>query len=115
QVLLVTQSVLMLLAFGLGWLVAAGGATIPLVVGTAFCVGLVSALDVPTRQSFLVEMVGADDLPSAIALNSSIFNGARVIGPAIAGMLVHAVGEAPCFALNSASYLAVLVALLRMR
>src|SRR5437660_1407677 len=70
---------------------------------------------VPPRQSFLVEMVGADDLPTAIALNSSIFNGARVVGPAIAGALVAAIGEAPCFFLNGASYLAVLVALAAMR
>ena len=115
QVLLVTQSVLMLLAFVLGTLVAAGRATIPLVVGIAGGVGLVSALDVPTRQSFLVEMTGADDLPNAIALNSSIFNGARVVGPAIAGLLVAAIGEAPCFMLNGVSYLAVLVALAAMR
>src|SRR2546425_6076755 len=89
--LLVTQSVLMLLAFGLGLLVATGTATIPRVIAFAGGVGLVSALDVPTRQSFLVEMVGADDLPTAIALNSSIFNGARVVGPAIAGALVAAI------------------------
>jgi predicted MFS family arabinose efflux permease len=85
------------------------------VIGVAAGVGTVSALDVPTRQSFLVEMAGAEDLPNAIALNSSIFNGARVVGPAIAGSLVAAVGEAPCFFLNAVSYLAVLVALLSMR
>src|SRR5207302_931051 len=72
RVLLVTQSLLMLLAFGLGALVAADRATIPLVAGFAAAVGLVSALDVPTRQSFLVEMASTEDLPNAIALNSSI-------------------------------------------
>src|SRR5438874_880519 len=114
-VLLVTQSLLGLLALVLGVLVWTGAVTVPLVVLCAGGVGLVSALDVPTRQSFLVEMVGDEDLPNAIALNSSIFNGARVIGPAIAGSLVRLVGEAPCFFLNAASYVAVLVALGAMR
>src|SRR5213078_512462 len=66
-------------------------------------------------QSFLVEMASPEDLPNAIALNSSIFNGARLVGPALAGALVAALGEAPCFLLNAASYVAVLVALARMR
>jgi len=113
--LVVTQTLLMLLAAGLGTLVALGIVTVPLVVCFAAGVGLVSALDVPARQSFLVEMVGPEDLPNAIALNSSIFNGARVIGPAIAGTVVAVRGEAACFFLNAASYVAVLVALLRMR
>jgi len=112
--LLVTQTLLMLLAFCLGLLVWRNAVTVPLLIAFAACVGLVSALDVPTRQSFLVEMVGPEDLPNAIALNSSIFNGARVVGPAIAGMLIGIVGEAACFFLNAASYLAVLFALARM-
>jgi MFS family permease len=115
RVLLVTQTLLMLCAATLGTIVWVGAATVPLIVAFAFGVGLVSALDVPTRQSFLVEMAGPEDLASAIALNSSIFNGARVIGPALAGVLVAAVGEAPCFFLNAASYLAVIAALLAMR
>src|SRR5206468_3974005 len=114
-VLLVTQSLLGLLALGLGVLVWTGAVTVPLVVLYAGGVGLVSALDVPTRQSFLVEMTSAEDLPNAIALNSSIFNGARLVGPALAGALVEALGEAPCFFLNAASYVAVLVALALMR
>src|SRR6266513_3520040 len=97
RVLLVTQALLGLLALALGVLVWTGAVTVPLVVLFAGGVGLVSALDVPTRQSFLVEMTSAEDLPNAIALNSSIFNGARVVGPAIAGSLVRLVGEAPCF------------------
>ena len=115
RLLFVTQTLLLLVTGTLAAVVAAGIVTVPMVVAAAFVVGLVAALDVPTRQSFFVEMVGASDLPSAIALNSSIFNGARIVGPAIAGMLVHVVGEAPCFFLNSASYLGVLVALVRMR
>src|SRR6266446_1658492 len=115
RVLLVTQALLGLLALALGVLVWTGAVTVPLVVLFAGGVGLVSALDVPTRQSFLVEMTSAEDLPNAIALNSSIFNGARLVGPALAGALVAALGEAPCFFLNAASYVAVLVALALMR
>jgi MFS family permease len=77
--------------------------------------GTVSALDMPVRQSFAVEMVGREDLPNAIALNSSVFNAARLIGPALAGLLVAAVGEAWCFTFNTASFLAVIAALAAMR
>ena len=114
RLLMVTQTILMLLTLGLAILVATGIATVPLVVVAATGVGVVSALDVPARQAFLVQMSGTDDLPSAIALNASIFNAARVLGPAIAGMLVTALGEAPCFFLNAASYLAALAALAGM-
>ena len=81
----------------------------------AFLVGIVNAFDVPIRQSFFVHMVGKEDLPNAIALNSSIFNGARVVGPAIAGFAIVLVGEGWCFFLNGLSFIAVLVALLMMR
>src|SRR5206468_5803074 len=77
--------------------------------------GIVNAFDVPARQAFLVEMVGRDDLLNAIALNSSMVNGARVVGPAVAGLLVAAVGEGWCFLLNGISYIAVIVGLLLMR
>jgi MFS family permease len=115
RVLVFTQSILLALALGLAVLVWSDRVSVPIVVAFAFGVGLVSALDVPARQAFLVEMTNADDLPNAIALNSSIFNGARVVGPAIAGGLVSAVGEAPCFFLNALSYVAVVAALVRMR
>src|SRR5439155_966899 len=115
RVLLVTQALLGLLALALGVLVWTGAVTVPLVVLYAGGVGLVSPLDVPTRQSFLVEMASPGDLPNAIALTSSIFSGARLVGPALAGALVAALGEAPCFFLNAASYVAVLVALALMR
>jgi len=78
----------------------------------ASLLGVVSAFDIPIRQSFVVEMVGRDDLMNAIALNSSMMNGARIIGPAVAGVLVAAVGEAWCFLLNAISFLAVIVCLM---
>lgn len=77
--------------------------------------GVINAFDIPTRQSFVVDMVGKDDLLNAIALNSSMFNGARIVGPAIAGILVSAVGEAWCFLGNAVSYIAVILGLLAMR
>lgn len=79
-------------------------------------VGLVNAFDAPSRQAFLVQMVqGRQGLPSAIGLNSSMFNGARLVGPAIAGLLIDAAGEWLCFLVNAVSYVAVLIALLAMR
>jgi MFS family permease len=81
----------------------------------AALLGVVNAFDIPGRQSFLVEMVGKEDLMNAIALNSSMFNGARVIGPAIAGILVAKIGEGWCFFANAVSYIAVIIGLLMMR
>jgi MFS family permease len=115
RLLMLTQTCLMLLALTLGLLAASGTVTVPLVMVLAAGVGLASALDVPARQAFLVEMVGPGDLPGAIALNSSLFNTARVVGPAVAGSLVGVAGETPCFLLNAASYLAVIGALAAMR
>ena len=80
----------------------------------ATCLGVVNAFDIPARQAFVVEMVGREDLMNAIALNSSMVNGARVVGPAMAGLLVAAVGEGWCFLLNGVSYLAVIAGLLMM-
>src|SRR5213596_1556468 len=81
----------------------------------ATILGIASGFDIPMRQSFIVEMVGKDDLMNAIALNSSLFNGARVIGPAIAGFLIGAVGIAWCYFLNGLSYIAVITGLVLMR
>src|SRR6185295_2455244 len=80
----------------------------------ASLLGVVNAFDIPARQSFIVEMVGREDLINAIALNSSMVNGARLVGPAVAGVLVSLVGEGWCFAANALSYIAVLIGLLRM-
>ena len=77
--------------------------------------GAVNAFDIPARQSFIVDMVGRADLMNAIALNSSMFNASRVVGPAIAGILVAAIGEGWCFFANGVSYIAVIVGLLMMR
>src|SRR3989475_1313967 len=81
----------------------------------AFLVGIVNAFDVPIRQAFFVQMVGKEDLPNAIALNSSIFNGARAVGPAIARFAVALVGPAWCFFLNGLRFVAMILALLLMR
>src|SRR5213075_394223 len=81
----------------------------------AALLGVVNAFDVPARQSFLVDMVGREDLMNAIALNSSMFNGARIIGPAIAGVLVASIGEGWCFFANAVSYIAVIIGLMMMR
>jgi MFS family permease len=77
--------------------------------------GVVNAFDIPARQAFLIDMVGREDLMNAIALNSSMFNGARIIGPAVAGILVASIGEGWCFFANAVSYIAVIVGLLLMR
>jgi MFS family permease len=81
----------------------------------AFLLGLVNAVDMPTRQSFVVEMVGPEDIANAIALNSAVFNSARIVGPAIAGVLIGILGTALCFILNGLSYGAVVIGLLAMR
>ncbi len=116
---IVTQTISMILAFALAALTLTGaihdsrGAWALIVI--AFLVGVVNAFDVPIRQAFFVQMVGKEDLPNAIALNSSIFNGARVVGPAIAGFAIALVGAGWCFFLNGLSFVAVIVALLMMR
>jgi len=112
HILLVTQTLSMVLAFCLGMLVSLKIAqfwNIALVVGL---LGLVNAFDVPARQAFVVEMVGKEDLNNAIALNSFLFNAARIIGPVIVGFLAGSLGIGSCFYLNGISFLAVIVALL---
>jgi len=110
-----TQIVSMVLAFVLAGLTFANIIQVWELIFIAFLVGVVNAFDVPIRQAFLVEMVVKEDLPNAIALNSSIFNGARVVGPAIAGFALAWKGPAWCFFLNGVSFLAVIAALLAMR
>ena len=110
-----TQTLSMILAFVLAALTLTHHVRTWHVMVIALLVGIVNAFDVPIRQSFFVHMVGKEDLPNAIALNSSIFNGARVIGPAIAGFTIALVGEGWCFFLNGLSFVAVIIALLLMR
>jgi len=115
RVLLATQATSMVLAFTLAALTLGGQVSISWILVLAALSGVVNAFDIPTRQAFAVDMVGRDDLVNAIALNSSIFNGARVLGPAIAGVLVARIGEGWCFLVNGVSYFAVLGSLLAMR
>src|SRR5205085_3489056 len=81
----------------------------------AALLGVANAFDIPARQAFVVDMVGREDLINAIALNSSIVNGARIVGPAVAGILVAAIGEGWCFFANAVSYVAVIAGLLMMK
>jgi MFS family permease len=110
-----TQTVAMILSFVLAALALLGILRVWEIILIAFFAGVVNAFDVPIRQAFLVQMVGREDLPNAIALNSSIFNGARVVGPAIAGIAIVWFGEGWCFFVNGISFLAVIIALLMMR
>ncbi len=110
-----TQTVSMILAFTLAALTFAHLLKVWHLILIAFLVGIVNAFDVPIRQAFLVQMVGKDDLPNAIALNSSMFNSARVVGPPIAGFVIAYIHEGWCFFLNGVSFLAVIAALFAMR
>ena len=114
RVVIGTQTASMLLAFALAALTLSKTVQVWHVFVLASLLGVVNAFDIPARQSFQVEMVGKADLMNAIALNSSMFNASRVIGPAIAGVLVAAIGEGWCFFANAVSYLAVITGLLLM-
>ncbi len=116
KLLIVTQIGMSLCALTLGLLIRSGQVTISDVMIVALVLGTFMAFDMPTRQSFVVEMVGKADLPSAVALNSSMFNAARAVGPAVAGLLLSAhVSLATCFIGNAASYILVIIGILLMR
>jgi MFS family permease len=115
RIVIATQTTSMILAFILAALTLSNVITVREIFVLAALLGVVNAFDIPGRQSFLVDMVGKEDLMNAIALNSSMFNGARVIGPAIAGILVAKIGEGWCFFANGASYIAVIIGLLLMK
>ena len=115
RTLMGTQSLAALQALALGVLVVSGVVQVGHVMVLAGLLGLVNAVDMPTRQSFVTEMVGKRDVSTAVALNSSAFNLARIVGPAIGGVLIARFGVAPTFFLNAVSFAGVLVALLRMR
>ncbi len=111
RLLMTTQTVLLVQATALAWVASRPGTHVWALYGLALLAGLAEATDAPTRQSFVPELVTADELPSAVALNSAQFNLARMVGPALGGLVVGRWGEAACFALNAASFLAVLLAL----
>lgn len=115
RLLLLTQTWFMAGAVVLAWLTAIGMIRFSYILILAFLLGLANALDMPARQAFFADLVDRDDLMNAIALNSSVFNGARIIGPALGGVIVARLGEAPAFAINAVTYLAVIVGLAQMR
>jgi len=114
RIVIITQTSSMLLAFILSALTLLGHIKVWEIMLLASSLGVVNAFDIPARQSFIVEMVNPPDLINAIALNSAMFNGARILGPAVAGVTVAAIGEGWCFFANGVSYIAVIVGLLLM-
>ena len=114
KILIATQSVAAVLAALLGILVLTDLVQLWMIYVLAFALGGVSVIEVPTRQSFVIEMVGEDQLSNAVGLNSTVFTSARVIGPAIAGLLIAGVGIAWCFLINAVSFAAVIVSMTKM-
>lgn len=116
RIILATQTLSMLQAALLSVLVFTNTIQIWHIFGLGLFLGLVNAVDMPARQAFIVKMVSKkEDLGSAIALNSAMFNGARLIGPTIAGIIIAAAGERACFVVNAVSYLAVIASLFAMK
>ncbi len=116
RILVLTQSVAMAQAFLLAILTLTGHIEVWSIIALSAVLGLINAFDIPTRQSFVLDMIeNREDLPNAIALNSSMFNAARLIGPSIAGVLLAAIGEGMCFLVNAVSFIAVIAALLAMK
>ena len=115
RLLFITQTALMLLALVLGVLVEVNVVQVWMLCVLVFLSGTAMAFDIPVRQAFIVELVGKADLPNAIALNSTLFNATRVLGPAVGGVIIGAVGLANCFFLNAVSFLAVLMALILIK
>lgn len=115
RLVLLTQALFLVQAATLWWFDWSGRVTIVALTLLALLAGVVNAFDIPTRQSLIVELVGREDIVDAIALNSSGFNLARIVGPSIAAIVIDRAGLAWCFALNAASYLFVLAALARIR
>jgi MFS family permease len=110
-----TQSIQLAVALALALLTSTGAISVALIYALAALRGTVDAVDMPTRQTFIVEMVGTKDLPNAVALNSMQFNVARIVGPAIAAVIIGTIGTAACFYVNAASFMAVIAAYSMMR
>jgi MFS family permease len=116
RVLLVTQIISLVQAFILAWLCLTGVIQIWHIVVLSVALGCINAFDVPSRQSFVIDMVGRkEDLGNAIALNSMMFNTARLVGPSVAGLLLASTSEGVCFLLNAVSYIFVIISLLMMK
>jgi MFS family permease len=115
RTLIWTQSAAAVLAVALWLIVLTGITQLWMIYVLAFLLGIVTVFDNPARQAFVVEMVGTDDVANAVGLNSAVFNGARLIGPAIAGASIHALGISPSFLLNAISFIPVVAALAAMR
>jgi MFS family permease len=115
RLVIATQTASMLLAFALAALTLSGAVRVWHIFALSALLGVVNSFDIPARQAFIVGLVAKPDLMNAIALNSSMFNASRVVGPAIAGILVAGIGEGWCFFANGASYIAVIAGLLLMR
>lgn len=115
RIIVIAQSVALCAALTMAVLTGTERITYPAVLALVFVIGTVNAFEIPTRQSFFVELVGPADLPNAIALNSAAFNATRIVGPGIAGAMIGSVGIAACFYANSVSYLAVLAGLMMIR
>ena len=111
RVLIATQTAMMVLAAILAVLVFTGVVEVWMILVLAFLLGIANAVDMPVRQAFSIELVGREDIGNAVALNSAMFNGARVIGPALAGLAIAAFGVGPAFAINAVSFLAVIIGL----
>src|SRR5918995_5772483 len=115
RLVMTTQAAAMVISIALAIVTLTGTATLPIVYALAALGGVALAFDAPGRQSLTFQMVGPRELPNAVALNSGLFNGSRIIGPAIAGLVIAAVGTGLCFVLNAVSFLAVLAALALVR
>jgi MFS family permease len=115
KVLVTTQALLMVQSFVLALLMLTGHISIPIIVFLSVFQGLVNSFDLPARQAFLISIIKKEDLANAIAVNSSMFNAARLVGPSLAGFIIATAGEAWCFLIDGVSFFAVILALLAMK
>ncbi|MBN1898076.1 MAG: MFS transporter [Spirochaetes bacterium] len=116
RLIIITQAVAMLQAFILAWAVLTHSIAVWSIIVLSILLGFINAFDIPVRQSFVVELIGRrEDLGNAIALNSAMFNVARLLGPGLAGIMINSVGEGVCFLINAISFIAVLISLFLMK
>src|SRR5690349_4779424 len=108
QLMMIAEASLLVQATLLAILTLSGAITIGWILALALLLGIFSALEIPVRQSFVADLVPHQDIPSAIGLNSSLFNGARIVGPSLAGLIVGLAGEGVCFAINAVSFVIIL-------